>query len=242
MGAVRNVAVVLTIVAWFGSLVALVVLAVLLVRARQAQANQPPARPRVRTIDRVRAAARWAGWRAGTDTADRMPGVSREQTAYRPGPRAPQGQRGSRLPDEPTRRVPRVMDQPTGRMPRYADQPTSRVPRFADQPTSRVPRFADQPTSRVPQPGPRYPRPGESYPRPGERYPRPDASHPSRRPSEWAPDEDRRQQTQQNASSMRRRPDWQGSPPSRWDERDQPPPRPPQDRRGPRDPFDPYER
>ncbi len=147
MGAVHGVAVALTLIAWFGSLVALVVLSALFVRARQAQANQPLARPRVRTIDRVRAAARWAGWRAATDTADRMPGVSREQTAYRPGPRAPQAQRGSRLPDEPTRRVPRVVDQPTGRMPRYADQPTSRVPRFADQPTSRVPRFTDEPTS-----------------------------------------------------------------------------------------------
>ena len=239
MGAVRNVAVVLTLIAWFGSLVALVVLIALLVRARQAQANQPLARPRVRTINRVRAAARWAGWRAGTDTADRMPGVSREQTAYRPGPRAPQAQRGSRLPDEPTRRVPRVVDQPTGRMPRYANQPTSRVPRFADQPTSRVPRFADEPTGHMP----RYAnQPTSRVPQPGPRYPRPDASHPSRRPSDWAPDEDRRQQTQQNAPAMRRRPDWQGSPPSRWDERDQPPPRPPQNRRGPRDPFDPYER
>ncbi len=240
MGSMHGVAVALTLVAWFGSLIALVVLFVLLrrsPRANQGRVEQYRARPRVRTIDRVRAAARWAGWRAETGTADRLPGASREQTAYRrgfsqqqtayrPGPYSPQAQRGQRLADEPTRRMPN---------------------------------FVDESTRRVPQPGPRYPRPGESYPRPGGSnlrpgesyrgpsgsnarpggsYPRPGESSPGRRPYDWAPDEERRQQTQQNTSVVRRRPDWQGPPP--WAERDQP--RPPQGRRGQYNPYDPYER
>ncbi len=112
MGAVHSVAVILALIAWFGSLVALVVLPIQLLRARRAEQHfeqpyeQPYApRPRVRTLDRFRAAARRLSW--GPRNANRLPGISREQTAYRPAPPSPNPmpRRGPRPPDDMPRRA-----------------------------------------------------------------------------------------------------------------------------------------
>jgi hypothetical protein len=117
VGAMHSMAVILTLVAWFGSLIAMIVLVVILRNAQGAQHDaQQPGRTRVRTIDRLRAAARWASWREETadrmprmprrETIDRMPGISRQQTALRPGPAAryPMAQRGQRPPGDAPRR------------------------------------------------------------------------------------------------------------------------------------------
>ncbi len=109
MGAVHSVAVILVLIAWVGSLIALVVLPVQLRRALRTarsreQPEQPYARPRVRTIDRVRAAARWASW-GPRRAVSHLPGISRQQTAYRPGPPYPMAQRGQRPPDDMPRRA-----------------------------------------------------------------------------------------------------------------------------------------
>jgi hypothetical protein len=94
MGSARDMLVILTLIAWFGSLIALVVLLVLLRRSLRADRYSP--RPRVRTIDRLRAAARWANW--GPQTVDRLPGTIRQDTAYRQGTVYPTTQRVPRPP------------------------------------------------------------------------------------------------------------------------------------------------
>ena len=87
MGAVQGMKVILTLIAWFGSLVALVALPLLLRRSlrtdRQVvqQGMQPRVRPRVATIDRLHAAGRWVA--SGPRTIGRLPGTMRQDTVYR---------------------------------------------------------------------------------------------------------------------------------------------------------------
>ena len=123
MGAIRSVVVILSLIAWFGSLAALVVQLVLLrqsLRADQRRA-QPYVRPRVRTIDRFRAAARRLSW--GPRTVDRLPGISRQATAYRPRPPYPMAQRGPRPPDDTSWRARRPDVNDPQRQPLWPPDP-----------------------------------------------------------------------------------------------------------------------
>jgi hypothetical protein len=126
VGAVRSIVIVFALITWFGSLATLVVLLVQLRRSLRANQGQVGARPRVRTIDRIRAAARWRG--RGPETIDRMPGISRQETAYRPGPPYPQAQRNSRLPEDTSWRLRRPdANDPQRRFPDWSDDPERKL-------------------------------------------------------------------------------------------------------------------
>jgi len=101
MGAVRGMIIFLTLIAWFGSLVALVALPLLLRRSLRTdrQGAQPRVRPRVHTIDRLRAAGRWVT--SGPRTIGRLPGTMRQDTAYRRRPAYPMTQQTQRVPRGP---------------------------------------------------------------------------------------------------------------------------------------------
>jgi hypothetical protein len=127
VGAVRSVAIILALIAWFGSLVTLVVQLVLLRRSLRADRRheqprgRPHMRPRVRTIDRFRAAERRLSW--GPRTIDRLPGISRQETAYRPGSPYPMAQRGPRPPDNTPRRARRPEMSSPQRQPLWPPDP-----------------------------------------------------------------------------------------------------------------------
>jgi hypothetical protein len=97
MGAVRGMIIILTLIAWFGSLVALVALPLLL--RRSLRTDRQGVRPRVHTIDRLRAAGRLVSW--GPRTIGRLPGTMRQDTTYRRRPAYPMTQQTQRVPRGP---------------------------------------------------------------------------------------------------------------------------------------------
>ncbi len=122
VGAIHGLAIALTLLVWLASLIALVALPIQLRQARRASQRQEFARPRVRTIDRFRAAARMVSF--GPRRARQMDGVSQQHTAYRPRPPYPAAQRVQSPPDEMTRRQRRVdANGPQSQYPNWSSDP-----------------------------------------------------------------------------------------------------------------------